>query len=389
MKRGKTLHYANGFLGDAVSFNSSDFEIIEEGFGIHSRPRNSQDGGASKPRTVLCSNFKEHEDNDLPDVNVQKLSELAYNSQFVCNAVNYIKEAGDGPVINLINDVSAAVAVYSSGYTNLMTFTIEFRYTPKTVTGLKLIVHEYFQYSASLRGQWYIARSGTELRVGTFEEDGTYHYLETSELNLTINTEYVIRVTYQRLAQTGEVGISVDGDEKANSGSQAKIKIFDEEESPLLSIGAYPNFGASPPKRVLADLCYIGDLAVYNAILPANYTPRSVLLKPFVEEGSVVCTYDSGTPGAIWDASSIVFSDETDLNNGDIKMEWDSDNDNSPSFSGSPDTFANFKAGSDPVGRYWHVRYTAYSDGYTKRKLRAGHIDYHAEDRRIMKLIRR
>jgi hypothetical protein len=337
----KVIEYTNADLSP-----ESDLEKLEGNSKVALRPRNADDGGNA--HVVLYSNFKEQEGNDLPSLVTWGLKDLAYDSWFSCEAVKYIKEASGGPVNHLGHDNSFALATYSARYNNLQDFTVEFRYTPKSVAaGVKVIAHEYFYYSLSNRGRWVLDRNGSELKFITIDENGNAHALDTSGLGLLADTEYIIRVSYHAVGNgTSQARISVDGSEVASTDSAKLLKTFDEEDCPLITLGAYPDASDSPPDRRLSDSCYIGDLAVYNSVLSTSYTPRAGLLKIFSQdEPKVTVALDSGLLGQKWDASSIVFTDESDFTDNGIKIRWDSDNDNSPEFSGDPLTLSEFRGG--------------------------------------------
>ncbi len=359
---------------DAVLSSSNELEKLENDIKIALKPRNAVDG--SNALVILYCDFSD-ENSFEPHV-IPWLSDKAYDQRFIGEAFKFKTAAEGGPEGDFTGtDKPFASVPYNSRYNNLRDFSIELDYTPGQVADWGMIINEFFFYSSSLRGRWYLRRNGTELEFFTFDDNYNVHTLATSGLGLTVDTKYKIRVSYHGVGNdTSEVKISVDGSQVASTSQAKLLKIFNDTECPLVTLGASYAYNAAVPMHNNNDRCRLADFAMYDSVLASSYTPRTGLLKIFSQSDPTArLTLDSGFEQAAWDLSSIFFSDETDFNNNGIKLRLDADEDDSPDFSGDTNTLSQFRTGTDPIGRYLHLEFTFYSDGDTKRTLHSGKIE--------------
>ncbi|GEM_PF-1461234 len=281
-----------------------------------------------------------------------------------------VPKFGAGCLYTYSPDYAALALPYHARYNNLTDFTIEAFVRFHLDTGTKTIFNEYF-YHTDKQGRWRLERNGTELRLITYDANGNYHTLSTSGLGLVTSQYYHIRFSH---SYAGNVKISVDGTEVASSSIGKMLETLDETICPFITIGGYYNHPSMA--CINSDKICVDEFIMYKDILPSNYDVRTAACKPFSQdEPTATLTLDTGLKDAVWDASSILFVDETDFNNNGIKIRRDADDDNTPSFTGDPITLSQFRSGDNPLGRYLHLEFTFYSDGDTKRVLFPGKID--------------
>jgi hypothetical protein len=316
---------------------------------------------------------------------VRMFKDAAYDARFIGRDYarwNTNAQMFGDACLEIGHDQAAIALPYHSRYNNKADFTIEFFVGFESVANTYMICGELYYLSASQRGRWAIWRVGTELMLTTFDSDGNQHSLTTSGLGLDAGEQYHIRCSH---SAQGEVWISVDGTEVAHSYDGKVLATLDETICPFVGVGGQyrhnlqlNTFGFPPSAEA-----YVDEFVMSDEFLPSNYDVPTEAIKPFSTDpqtAKIGCwpgwtDLDSGYADSIWDASSLVYLNEDDFNAEEIKLRVCASNNNSPNFSGDPLTLTEFRAGSDPVGRYLHIEYTFYSDGDTKRSLSVGVIN--------------
>ena len=184
-------------------------------------------------------------------------------------------------------------------------------------------------------------------------------------LSLDPLTYYHLRVTWSQANHIAK--IFLDGQEIASLEWTGSIsEDYDPLNTPYMFFFANQN-------QALGML--LDELRIYNRYMPDEFTPPTSATKPFSQnQPKAKLSVDSGFNNAVWWLSELGFLNETDFNNGGIKIRLDADNDNSPNFSGDLLSLNQVRNLGPLSGRYLHLEFSFISDGDTQRVLYSGKV---------------
>jgi hypothetical protein len=277
------------------------------------------------------------------------------------------KKFGNNSLLDNASNYSVSVSDLDEKIGTAPALTVDFWYRPmngNTSGWIRGLVDRWYPGPC-----WRIYHINTDLAFNLNICLSGYLVLQTSGLNLAAFTWYHIRATF------------IDGDE-LNPG-HAKIFLNGSEVAACDLNGTTQKFYGGPSTtylRVLNHLdcwsgvpCHMDELRIFNAYLPDNFTPPSSATMPFSTNlPKAKLSLDAGVANALWILSDLAFLDETDFDSEGIKIRVDSDNDQTPVFSGDLLTLSQARMMGNLSGRYLHLEFSFSSDGDTQRTLYAG-----------------
>lgn len=355
-----------------ATYDSSKIEVLEGALVL--RPI---DNWGNHPNMFV--NFNRANPGAANDI-AHMFNDLAYDEKVLCRATRVI-ETIVGPYtfwsanLTWFNEPIGLFS-YSSKYNNINTFSIDIIYTPSIITGSGYIIHEYEFIASNDNRRWALLRIGSELRIVTVGTGGSQKIFDTSGLNLIIDTNYIIRLTYIRINGTGTVTLSVNGVEWINNATAKALQNINDNLSPLFAMGGFSDRSAAIPEYRNNDRCSLTEIAHYNTVLTSTYTPRTTPLFIFTNNETSTWEIDSEFTTSLWDFSSLTFADETYWTSENLKLRYAVSQTPNPALSGSPITLAAFRALADEIGRYFKIEVTFITDGYEKLLLTCGKINF-------------
>lgn len=359
----------------AVLSNSDLLEKLVNDTRVAFRPHNPDESNAH----IVALSHLDETNLDTTYRYPRSFIESAYDGRFLTarDILWYpVKKFGDASVFVATSE-GAIFLPFHTRYNNLTRFTIEafVRFENFSVSR-NYIINEYYWMDATHQGRWAlkVATGGDALSFDVYNNTGDLHTLTASGLGLSLSTWYHIRISFEGNGGANPTKISLDGSEIASGNLNYTPPVMDESICPPIAIGGYQRHNVREP--VYAIYGMVDEFVMYDSVLPSNYTVQTSALKPFSQASpTVTVVADSGTTDSVWDMSTLAFFLETAFTSENIKIECDADNDNTPSFSGSPITLTATKALTDKTGRYFHIRFTFISDGDTNYTLHSGTIE--------------
>jgi len=212
---------------------------------------------------------------------------------------------------------------------------------------------------------WSLWHDTTHLRFSIVTSDGEFNFIA---LDTVIPGEWHHhRVSFN--VQTGAVKMFVDGIrvgfEDVFTGALLPENSSEQNQQWILALNNPNAFRAS----------WLDELRIFKEYMPDEFTPPTEATKPFSQNTPrAKLSLDSGFNNARWFLSELGFLDETDFLNQGLKLRIDSDNDNSPNFTGDLLSLDYVRGMPPRVGRYLHLEFSFISDGDTQRVLYPGRI---------------
>lgn len=336
------------------TFNPSDLEIVDT-YNVAMRPRD-----AAGNHIV----FLDHCDLIGADAAyIERHDDSAYGAFIGVDAAQYdtVNKVFGAASVKIGPTGSSSIhAEYSARYNNLSDFTVDFRLRPTAVNTTKWVCGEVSQIG--IHGRWWLKRINDELRLRTYNAAGAFHDLPSTGAGLLSATWGDIRLTYHAIGDnTSESTISVNGTEVGTTSASKLLSSFLGADFKPMALGGYRS---AVGLIAGSESGNIEEWIVYDSVLPSNYTPPVAAMAPFATTSPTnVMTGDSGVANSVIDMSKLISLVETAFDSSNLKVRVNSDNNNTPSFSGPLLTLTQARALGYLVGRYFHVEISFISGG--------------------------
>lgn len=245
-----------------------------------------------------------------------------------------------------------------------------------TTNGLvRVIVGRYYPGPHSF--SWAVVQVNSDLAFITMDSQENFWQIYAYNLNLQSDTWYYVVATTS--PGIGKIFVGAEGDENCVEVASGEMG-EDIIEPGKLHLDVLSDIGEylSPLK--------IDELSIQTEYQENDFPVPDSPLLPFSQNlPKVRLSLDSSFQNAIWDMSTIGFFDEKDFENEGIKLRVDSDNNNTPLFSGELLTLAQTRALKRRIGRYLHLEFSFISDGDIQRTLYPGWIEHKAKPNLVVR----
>jgi len=262
--------------------------------------------------------------------------------------------------------------------------TVDFwaRFYSLDTSGQERPLVDRYRNSGPVVSCWEIFMIDGELGLRLNTTEGSV-VLQTSGLNLAVNTWYHIRASWSEIQQSAKIFINGEPVAEFSFAGTVLDSLSANYQSPVEILFS-----------TIAQDVWLDELRIFNSFQADSFLPPSSPTKPFSENmPKAIVSLETGFPLAKWLPAGLCFLDESDFENEGILLRLHADNDHTPDFSGELLNLSQARELAPLAGKWLHLEFTFISDGNTPRALSSGKINVQTENhvlpRRAPELMRR
>jgi len=249
--------------------------------------------------------------------------------------------------------------------------TVDFwaRFATLNTGGQERALVDRYRNCGSVVNSWLIFMIDGELGMRLNTTQGAV-ILQTSGLNLAVNTWYHVRAGWSEVQQAA--CIFLDGEPAAEAGFEGTVRdsLSLNYQSPLEIL--YSS---------LAQNVWLDELRIFNSFQAEPFLPPTAPTMPFSRNmPKAVVSLETGFNRAKWLPAGLCFLDESDFENQGILLRLDADDDQTPDFSGPLLKLAEARELAPLTGKWLHLEFSFISDGDIRPTLSSGKINVQTEN---------